>query len=423
VTGASVQKHQYQGTVEAVLPGGDSLVHCGQDSILVANGVPGDKVLVRELRKRRGIKRGEIIKVMAPSSTRVEPSCSVAHKCGGCSFQFMPVRQQADIKSAWVKQAFKQLVQPDTQWFPVVGDTIYLRRRVRWQIGQDETGWFLGFFEPASHQPVRQDCCPVITPELQRLRRMLEQRTLSGIDAVQAVQLVDGMHVIIESATTPDSLLMNGGESVGVEIQWWWRDSHHTKPLARPVKKFHDELPVGSSSLSLVIGPDDFVQGQFEGNRALILQIQEWCGKLSRIADLFCGCGNLSLPLAALTGASVYGAEYCEASVRVASKNAKRLGVKGQFVSANLFEDFDIEPYIGADVLILDPPRRGAKRICHQMQYLLPKKIIMISCDPAAGARDGALLASHGFRLKALKALDFFSYAGHVETASLWEPV
>jgi len=61
------------------------------------------------------------------------------------------------------------------------------------------------------------------------------------------------------------------------------------------------------------------------------------------------------------------------------------------------------------------------KRICQNISRLLPKKIIMISCDVAASARDGALLRQHGYRLKALRGLDLFPYTGHVETMSLWE--
>ncbi|MFQ5345759.1 MAG: methyltransferase, partial [Mariprofundus sp.] len=184
---------------------------------------------------------------------------------------------------------------------------------------------------------------------------------------------------------------------------------------------FHDVLPAGKTDIQLVIGPDDFVQGQAEGNRELITQIQTWAGSVNRISDMFCGIGNLSLPLAAATGATVFGAELNAASVRAATANAKALGVDSGFVVANLFESFDLEPYIGADVLILDPPRRGAKRLCNQISRLLPKKIIMVSCDVAAGARDGALLQQHGYRLKALRALDLFPYAGHVEAMSLWE--
>jgi len=107
--------------------------------------------------------------------------------------------------------------------------------------------------------------------------------------------------------------------------------------------------------------------------------------------------------------------------VRAATANAKALGIRARFAQANLFEDFDLEAYIGADLMIIDPPRRGAKRICSSMTRLVPKKIIMVSCDPAAGARDGAILQQQGYRLKALQALDLFTYAGHVESLTMWE--
>jgi len=410
----------FEGTVQKLLPGGEALIHCGEDSLLALQGVPGDRVRARELDKRRGVMRGVIVEVLSPSPMRIEAACPVASECGGCALQFLHPAEHAKQKSGWVRQAFRDLIRPDTEWIPATNHSnSRKRRRVQWQVGHDDGGPFLGFFAPASHRLTRHDSCMVLTPELQRLHQGLQQRALQGIDAVQAIQLADGMHVVLESDTAPE--IATASMDVGMNIQWWWRSKGISRPLNRPVNLLHDVLPAGTDVIHLEIGPDDFVQGQFEGNQDLIRQIQDWSAKPARIADLFCGAGNLSLPLAAASGATVYGAELSEASVRAAARNTKRLGLRGNFATANLFEDFDLEPYIGADVLILDPPRRGAKRICSNIQQLMPKKIIMVSCDPAAGARDGALLATHGYRLKSLRALDLFAYAGHVEAASLWE--
>jgi len=270
--------------------------------------------------------------------------------------------------------------------------------------------------------------CMVVTPALNAARVLIEKCvSLKGIEAVQALQLVDGMHLILETKRgfkAIEEAIKEPTEVADIEglpLQWWWRDQQGiTRPLKKPVVPFHDSLPAGKSDVSLSVGPDGFVQGQLEGNRELIAQIQAWAGKPRRIADLFCGIGNLSLPLAAATGAEIVGAELNAASVRAASANAKAVGVKASFAEANLFDNFDIEPYIGADLLLLDPPRRGAKRICSQISRLLPKQIIMISCDAAAGARDGQLLKEHGYRLKALRALDLFPGAGHVEAMTYW---
>lgn len=114
------------------------------------------------------------------------------------------------------------------------------------------------------------------------------------------------------------------------------------------------------------------------------------------------------------------GAELNRASVQAANANARQLGLNAQYKQVNLFETFDAESYAGADLIILDPPRRGAKKVCEMMGRLLPAKIIMINCDPASGGRDAGTLHSLGYRLHTLRALDLFPYAGHVEAMSLW---
>jgi len=408
-----------QGRAEKMIPGGEVTLRFQGETILVAGGVPGDLLDIRIRDKRRGVFRGEIIQLVEEAAERITPACPVAGSCGGCAMQSVSIDKQAEIKSEWVQHAFNAVTETDTDFIAVEPKTGAFRRRVRWFVGSDEQEPFLGFYEQASHTPVRHNLCMVLTPELNQLRAWIESEvSLSGVDSVQAVQLLDGIHVILESDSEP-AVDMNQPD--GLALQWWWRDKDHiTRPLKKPVIAFHDLLPAGNHSIELSVGPDDFVQGQLAGNQELIARIQEWAGPVKRIADLFCGIGNLSLPLAAATGGRIYGAELNAASVRAASANAKALKLDARFEVANLFESFAMDAYIGADVLILDPPRRGAKRICNQISRLLPKRIIMVSCDPAAGARDGQMLKRQGYRMKSLCALDLFAYAGHVEAMSLW---
>jgi len=408
-----------EGKAERLLPGGEAIVRSGETSVLVPNAVAGDLLTVQIRSRRRGAERGTITEIIQPSPQRVTAPCPVASSCGGCALQYLGCEDQAELKSEWVSHAFKPLLQSDTTWIPASSVGKHFRRRLRWVVGLDEQGAFLGYFAPASHQPVRHSNCMVVTAELNALHVLFEnQLELGGLDSVQAVQLSDGIHIILEGQTCPD--IHPEQMQLSLPLQWWWRNEGITRPLHKPVQQFHDILPAGEQHIRMTVGPDDFVQGQVEGNIEMIAQIQQWCGPVHRIADLFCGIGNLSLPLAKATGATVFGAELNAASVSAAAANAKRLGITARFSQANLFEDFDMEPFIGADVLILDAPRRGAKRICSHIMHLLPATIIMISCDPAAGARDGALLKQHGYKLAALRALDLFPFAGHVEAMSLW---
>jgi len=411
------------GVAECILPGGETVVRTGHQTMLVPNAVTGDRLIVAPLQKRRGVLRGVIEQVIEPGSARVAPPCPVADACGGCALQFLAADAHAALKSEWVRDAFAALIRPDTLWTPASMPAPASRRRVRWVVGSDAQGLFAGFYAHASHRVIRHQRCMVLTPALSAVHALLRPVLNDDVEAVQAVELSDGIHVILElkSGNLPD--LRDYQESLdnGLPMQWWWRYEGITRPLTRPAKQFHDALPAGSGDIMLTVGPDDFVQGQQAGNRQLIDLIRLWSGPVRRIADLFCGIGNLSLPLAAATGAELFGAELNPASVRAATANAKALGIRARFAQANLFEDFDLEAYIGADLMIIDPPRRGAKRICSSMTRLVPKKIIMVSCDPAAGARDGAILQQQGYRLKALQALDLFTYAGHVESLTMWE--
>jgi 23S rRNA (uracil1939-C5)-methyltransferase len=416
---------QLTGKAEALLPGGEALVRAANNVFLVGNCLPGDEISFSPVQKRRGASRGRLIEIIKNSPNRVIPPCPVAETCGGCALQALKPDLHAEIKSAWVLDAFRKSRVEKAVWIPAVQAVLYGRRRVRWYVGEDRDGVFPGFRGKNSHTVVRHHLCMTATSELNMLRLKLEESAvevcLGRYKSVQALQLDDGIHVILEGALCPEAFVVPYHEPEAVPLQWWHRDEKRTMPLTRPARYFHDLLPAGDGGyLSVQIGPDDFIQGEAEGNRQMIQQVIEWSRGARFVVDLFSGVGNLSLPVAGALKARVLGAELNVASVRAANANAKRLDLDARYVQANLFEKFDVEPFVGSDVLILDPPRRGAKRVCGMMGSLLPAKVIMVNCDVASGGRDGELLQSLGYRLHTLRALDIFPYTGHIEAMSLW---
>lgn len=414
-----------QGRVEQVLPGGEALVCTDRGVMLVVDGVPGDIVEVEQVARRRGAMRGRIIRLVEASRQRVPADCDVAAACGGCTLQHVRPEVQTEIKSAWVLDRFEPFMDAQSEWFPVVDAPSFgIRRRARWHAGRDEKGSFLGFRARASHRAVRAAHCPVVHPDMEAVRIVVEPQLPPGIESVYMLRLFDGMHVVFESESgvPPDALAacLESIKGIRTPVQSWLRDAGGLAPLTRPVLTLHDRLPAGDDWVELAVGPEDFVQGHASGNEAILRQIQAWAGIPGRVVDLFCGIGNLSLPLAAACGASVVGADVAESSIRQARANARSLGVKASFEVANLFDGVKGEQYAGADVLLLDPPRKGARAACAAIGRLLPEKIIMVNCDIAAGARDAALLKEQGYRLHALRALDIFPFSGHVEAMSCW---
>jgi len=417
-----------QGMVECLLPGGEALVRLTDGVLLAANGVPGDRVELEASGRRRGAARGNIVRLLEASGMRVPADCAVAADCGGCALQHVDAEAQADIKSGWVLKQFEPFMHPDSAWMPVQETPLFgMRRRARWHRGADADGAFLGFHARSSHRVVRTSACPVVHPDMDTLRLALEPVLPPMIASVRMLRLFDGMHVVLEVAegvSVAEDVLegcLAAMAGSGPTIQPWLRAGPVLRPLTRPVLTLHDRLPAGQDWVDLAVGPEDFVQGHAVGNEHILRQIQAWAGTPRRIADLFCGIGNLSLPLAVSCGASVQGADVAESSISAARKNAKRLGIHAGFEACNLFDGVREGHYAGADVLLLDPPRKGAKAICREMGRLLPGRIIMVNCDIAAGVRDAELLAAQGYRLHALRALDIFPFSGHVEAMSCWQ--
>ncbi len=420
------------GMAECLLPGGEALVRTPSGTLLVPNVVPGDALDVRFEARRRGAMRGEMQRLTAASSQRIAvPGCDAADACGGCALQFVLPAYQASVKSDWVRQAFAPFLSERVIFTSITASDVMpgTRRRVRWRRGEDAAGSYWGFRARASHDVVRHGDCIVATPGIRRLHGLLADLPLPGVTDIQVTELADGMHLVLEGdirerefdlPAMVDADHVNANCVNQLPVQAWQRGEDGCVPLSRPVHSLHDRLPAGEAWIDLVVGPDDFIQASAAGNVAMIRQVQAWSTGAGRVADLFSGFGNLSLPLAA-SGANVVGAEVQGASVAAANRSAGRLGLDARYVQADLFARFDPAPFAGMDMLILDPPRKGAKRVCSALPRLLPRKIILISCDIASGARDAAAIAGHGYRLAALRALDMFPYAGHVETMSLWE--
>jgi 23S rRNA (uracil1939-C5)-methyltransferase len=139
-----------------------------------------------------------------------------------------------------------------------------------------------------------------------------------------------------------------------------------------------------------------------------------------RIADLFCGLGNFSLPLAA-RGAQVMGFEGNRELVERARENAAANGVTAQFEVVDLFKA-GIAPFAPFAKILLDPPREGAIELIKSLPEGWPRRIAYVSCDPATLARDAAVLVhTKGFRLAAAGVVNMFPHTAHVESLALFE--
>jgi 23S rRNA (uracil1939-C5)-methyltransferase len=168
--------------------------------------------------------------------------------------------------------------------------------------------------------------------------------------------------------------------------------------------------------------PTDFTQVNHAANRVLVSRAVRLLDPQpgERAADLFCGLGNFSLPLAT-RGAQVIGFEGSRDLVERARANALANGLTAQFEVADLARG-GLGPFGPFDKLLLDPPREGAVELVKAFPQAWPRRLVYVSCDPATLARDAAVLVHvKGFRLAAAGVVNMFPHTAHVESIALFE--
>ena len=171
----------------------------------------------------------------------------------------------------------------------------------------------------------------------------------------------------------------------------------------------------------------DFTQANAAVNNIMVRRAVDMLdpARGDKIADLFCGLGNFTLPLAQ-GGAQVVGVEGSPVLVRRAEGNARFNGFGGNvsFKVANLFKTGGMQSRIwqNADKLLIDPPRAGAYEIVKSLGLSRqPDRIVYVSCNPATFARDAAVLADKGYKFKLLGLVNLFPQTEHVESVGCFE--
>jgi 23S rRNA (uracil1939-C5)-methyltransferase len=193
-----------------------------------------------------------------------------------------------------------------------------------------------------------------------------------------------------------------------------------------------DREPPG---LPLRLGPGDdalittgatFTQVNLAQNAALVATALDLADPRpgEEVLDLCCGLGNLAVPAAA-RGARVLGVDLDGEAVRQARDNARRARCDATFVRGDAAA---VAAALAGEgrrfgLVLLNPPRGGARDACATLAALAPARVVVVSCDPATLARDAAVLAAGGFRLAAAQPLDLFPQTAHVETAARFETV
>jgi 23S rRNA (uracil1939-C5)-methyltransferase len=402
--------------------------------VFVEGALAGELVEARLLEAKPKFDRARVTAILRPSASRRPPRCPHFGVCGGCATQHVDARTQVAAKQRWLEDNLARIgkVKADAMLPPIYGEEWGYRHRARLSVRfvEGKGGALVGFREKKSAYVADMQSCDVLPPRISSLIVPLRNfiGKLSIRDRVPQIEIAVGetatvllFRHLLPLSDGDNALLREFAETQSVHV-WLQPAGPETVAPFHPAVRdalFYDLPEFG---VRIAFQPSDFTQVNPAVNRLLVSRAVRLLDPQpgERIADLFCGIGNFSLPLAS-RGAQVIGFEGSALLVERARQNAAANGLVAQFEVTDLFK-----PNLGAfghfDKFLVDPPREGAISLVHSIPDDWPRRIVYVSCDPATLARDAAVLVhGKGFRLAAAGVVNMFPHTAHVESIALFE--
>lgn len=439
------------GIIESLDHAGQGIARWDGKTIFVEGGLPGEQVTWLSYRRKPNFEMARVTEIHKSASARVTPRCPHFGVCGGCSLQHADPVMQIATKQRVLEDNLQHIgnVKPGAVYAPISGPSWHYRFRARVSVRlvPKKGGVLVGFHERRSSYIADMSSCEILpkvmSDMLVPLRHLIGE--MSQPDRMPQIEMAVGeipgqpnlLDIVLvlrhlEPLSEGDQVqLAEFGRQHGV--RWFLQPGgpttvHPLDPQDRPLLTYH--LP--NFGVSLNFAPTEFTQVNPSINHALVTRAMRLLAAQpgERVADMFCGLGNFTLPIAR-SGAQVVGVEGSDALVKRAAENAEMngLGQRTDFFAANLF--LDCQPVLARmgklDRMLIDPPREGALELvkalpdADQPRGDAPHTIVYVSCNPATLARDaGVLVNVKGYTLEGAGIANMFPHTAHVESIAVF---
>ena len=438
-------------TIEDIGTNGEGIGKHEGYTLFIKDTTIGDRALVKVMKVGKSYGYARLVSIVETSSYRVKPRCLIADKCGGCQIMHMDYAKQLEYKEDKVRNGleriggFKNILME-----PICGmeEPYYYRNKSQFPVGRDKDGKVLiGFYAGRTHSIIDTEHC-YISAEVNILiikviRSFIGEYKIEPYDEEKHTGLL--RHIMTRVGYTSGEvmvcLVLNGKDiphkeelverlikipgmkSICINVN----RSKTNAILGEKIIKVWGE-PYITDSIGPVkyrISPLSFFQVnpiQTEKLYSIALDYADLHGD-EVVWDLYCGIGTISLFLAQ-KAKQVYGVEIIPQAIEDAKTNAKINNINNAEFYVGAAEDVLPSKYkednIKADVIVVDPPRKGCdESLLETILEMAPERIVYVSCDPATLARDLKYLCESKYELKKVRAVDQFGHSVHVESVAL----
>ena len=409
-------------------------------TIFVEGALPGEKVEYTSFRRKPNYEVAQADRILKASPDRVAPKCPHYGSCGGCSMQHLDSTAQVAAKQRVLESNLWHLgrLRAEQLYAPIHGPAWGYRFRARLaaRFVAKKGGMLIGFHERKSSYIADMTTCPNLPPHVSKLLVPLRELVagLSISAAMPQIELAVGEHITalvlrnLEALTAADEARVKAFADRHDVVFYLQPQGPATAYRFYPLEGPRLTYALPEYAIEHAFSPTEFTQVNHAVNRVLVRRAMALLDPRpgERIADMFCGLGNFTLPIARL-GAQVVGVEGSRELVRRAGENAAANGLadKVEYGVANLFEatSESLAALGRFDKMLIDPPREGALELVKAIDpEQAPRRIVYVSCNPSTLARDAAILVSQkGYRLLGAGVVNMFPNTSHVESIALFE--
>jgi 23S rRNA (uracil1939-C5)-methyltransferase len=420
-----LEPEQNEWKIQKLVPGGAGFLRLASGQGAFAPGaLPGERIRVEQAEDHGGYLRAKRWQLLEGSAERVEPNCPVQGSCGGCDLMTLHYPAQLREKAGMLRDALTRIGRFETLpelTFSAADQPLGYRSRIRLHVAEDAR---LGFFAAESRDLVEIPGCRVAHPELDQalltLRSVASQHRaeLASFSAVELRVAPAGPRIALRLLPRTRSAV-DARRLIAALSRVF-----HVSIGEQSVKPEHDQRFPLPGAVELRVSGSAFTQVNWAVNQQLVQALLDGAERraLKTFCDLYCGAGNFSLPLLA-RGLSGVGIESSEAAIAAVKRASTEQGLtRAQFIAGDVKEVLAKLPRtVPFDLVVLDPPRSGAREILPELILRAPRHIAYCACDPVTLARDLRTLCDSGYVLSAIGGFDMFPQTHHFETLAWLE--
>ena len=421
-------------------------------AVFVPNAIVGENCKIRIEKAAKTWAAGKIVEILERSPHRINRACPVAKLCGGCAFHHMDYEEETRMKAERVRTCLNRIGGENLEQMPILAAPTCegYRNKAQYPVSVKKGRAYAGFFRAGSHDVVETGRCMILPEESDAVKDIVvdyaNQYKVMPYDEKNHKGLL--RHIYVRRGAVSGQVLvclvLNGRRLPKAEvlIEWLKKVPGFTTLVVSVNTKVGNAV-LGEEFITLYgpgyiedtlcglnfrLSPRSFYQVNHHQAQRLYEAAIQWAEitKNDTVLDLYCGVGTITLAMAKAAG-KVIGVEVIPQAVEDAKDNAQRNGItNAEFFCGDAGQAaLELEKQgIKADVVVVDPPRKGLNGDTIEALYRFsPRRIVYVSCDPATLARDVALLKGRGYHLKDAIAADLFPRCAHVESIAVLEKI